>query len=94
MNKREVVEAWLNKMCLEIEMCVSASDPYPCEDEDDMLAEAEGLISYVKYDPGTDEWENFAPEGYLFDIPSNEQIERLYPKAKADFDEMEQSSSK
>ena len=85
MSKREVVEDWLNSLCMEIEMCVSANDPYPCEDEDEMLAEAEGLISYVKYDAGSDEWENFAPEGYLFDSPSNEQVERLYEKAKAWF---------
>lgn len=83
MNKREIVEEYLNALCLEIETCHDMNDPYPCptEDEDRIMKASLGLISYTQYEPGSDEWEAFYPEGWLYQTPSDEQVERLFADA-------------
>lgn len=90
-NKRKLVEQWLHEMCSSCEMFASMEDDYhPGEYDaeiDEMLADANGLITYISYSPGSDEWENFEPEGYLWSSPSHSQVEKLYPKAVAWFEE-------
>ena len=84
MNKREMVETYLNGLCQELDLMEMAHDPYPVpEDEQDaVLGKARGLISYTKYEPGTPEWEGFAPEGWLWTTPSDAQVEEIYPDAQ------------
>ena len=86
MNKREVVEEYLYALCTEIDLCEDASDPYDCEEKDGLLAAGDGLIHYVKYEPGTEGYEQYWPEGWLYKTPSDAQVEKLYPAAIKFFD--------
>ena len=96
-SKREVVEAWLHDICSSCESLKHAEDDYhPGEydaDINEMLRDADGLVSFVEYEPGTLEWENFEAEGYLWSTPSEAQVEKLYPKAAAWLAEMENEES-
>ncbi len=89
-TKREVVEEWLNQLCSSCEGYKSMEDDYhpgEYESEIDALVKlSEGLIHFVQYEPGSDEWENFDPEGWLWSTPSDAQVERLYSTALADLD--------
>ena len=85
-DKRELVEEYLSSLCLEIELCEQASDPYDCDEKDHLLLLGDGLIHYVEYEPGSEEWENFYPEGWLYKTPTNAQVEKLYPKAIEHFE--------
>lgn len=93
MSKREVVEEWLNQLCGNCEGYASMEDDYhPGEYDakiDGLITLSEGLIHLVQYESGSDEWENFEPEGYLWSTPSDEQVERLYQTALTDLDIIE-----
>ena len=84
--KRELVEEYLRHICLAIELCESTNDPYPCEESDSWVKDADGLIEYIEYEPGSDNWENFLPEGWLYNEQADEQVEKLYPQALAEFE--------
>ncbi len=94
--KREVVEAWLHDICMSAESLAHAEDDYhPGEYDteiDEMMKEAEGLVSFVEYEAGSREWEDFEPEGYLWQTPTDAQVEKLYPKAAEWLAEMEQEN--
>lgn len=92
MKKREVVEQWLKECCMELEIMQTANDPYPPDEaeQDAILQPTDGLINYVEYEPGSDEWENFHSEGWLYTSPTDAQVEKLYPIADEYF--MRQSS--
>jgi hypothetical protein len=84
-SKRELVEMWLHDICTSCESLATAEDDYhPGEydaDIEEMLKSADGLVSLVEYEPGSDDWENFEPEGYLWSTPTDAQVEKLYPLA-------------
>jgi hypothetical protein len=94
-NKRGLVEEWLHDICMSCEMFATMEDDYhPGEYDseiDEMLADAEGLVNFMQYEPGSDEWENFDPEGYVWTSPSDAQVELLYPKALQWRKEMEEN---
>lgn len=86
-NKRKIVEDWLHDVCISCETLASMEDDYhPGEYDteiDELLAATEGLVQLYGYEPGSDEWENFDPEGYLWSSPTDEQVERLFSHADA-----------
>ncbi len=92
-EKRLLVEEWFNSLCQSCDILLSAEDDYHRGEHsaqiDEILAEAEGFISFVEYSPYSDEWENFEPEGYLWRSPNDSQVEKLYPKATKWREELE-----
>ena len=91
MTKREIVEEWLHQICCNCEAYAGMEDEYHPGEYDmeinELLRSAGGLVSRVQYEPGTEEWENFESEGYLWETPSDEQVEELYPKALEELEE-------
>ncbi len=87
-DKRKTVEFWLDELCSSLESFESMEDDYhPGEydsDKAEIVAETDGLIRHVSYEPGSDAWENFESEGWLWSTPSDAQVEALYPKALKD----------
>jgi hypothetical protein len=84
-NKRQLVEEWLHDICMTCEMFATMEDDYHPGEYDKEIAElldsALGLVSFVEYEPGSDEWESFEAEGYLWQSPTDGQVEKLYPAA-------------
>lgn len=93
-EKRQLIEDWLNALCQDCEILASMEDDYhPGEytkEIDEILSDAQGFINFVQYEPGSDEWENFDPEGYVWTRPNDAQLESLYPKALKWREEYEQ----
>lgn len=74
MNKREIVEEYLNNMALTVGMIIDANDPYPCDDElDEIIKDSLGLI---EIEDRTGWWSE----------PTDAQVEQLYPNALKWFD--------
>lgn len=84
-SKREIVELQLNMLCQEIDLCRNANDPYPCEEEDEILTQTQGLITF--YEEDADEFFSDSDIGKpMWIMPSDEQVERLYPIAQSSFE--------
>lgn len=79
MNKREIVEAYLNCMCQNISIMVDFdAEEHEIQEE---LNSVDGLITFVEYEPYSLEWETFMPEGFLWTKPTDEQVDKLYQQA-------------
>jgi len=73
-TKRELVEEMLNSIAWNLDLCDGASEPYGCEEEAFFLEGTLGLIWHDRFD------------GWTWNRPTNEQVEKLYPDALKHFD--------